>query len=160
MPDGKNYTDREEKRALARKKAEALLEQMTLQEKVGQLNQRLYGFRSYERYGDEIRLSEDFCREVEKYSGIGVLYGLYRADPWSERTYENGLYGEHAVRAYNQAQRYVLDHSRLKIPMLMSTECPHGHQALGGYLLPVNLAAGASFDIDLYEQACRVCARQ
>lgn len=160
MPDGKNYTDREEKRALARKKAEALLEQMTLQEKVGQLNQRLYGFRSYERDGDEIRLSEDFCREVEKYSGIGVLYGLYRADPWSERTYENGLYGEHAVRAYNQAQRYVLDHSRLKIPMLMSTECPHGHQALGGYLLPVNLAAGASFDIDLYEQACRVCARQ
>ena len=29
-----------------------LLSHMTLREKVGQLNQRLYGFRSYERKGD------------------------------------------------------------------------------------------------------------
>lgn len=142
------------------KKAKTLLKQMTLQEKVGQINQKLYGFEVYERDGDRILLSEKFREEAEKYSGIGVLYGLYRADPWSKRTYENGLYGIHAVRAYNEAQRHVMEHSRLHIPMLMSTECPHGHQALGGYLLPVNLAAGATFDPELYERACRVCARQ
>lgn len=154
MPNDKMTRDE------ARKKAKTLLEQMTLQEKVGQINQRLYGFGVYEREGDSIRLSKEFCEEAEKYSGIGVLYGLYRADPWSQRTYENGLYGIYAVRAYNQAQRYVMEHSRLHIPMLMSTECPHGHQALGGYLLPVNLAAGATFDPELYERACRVCAKQ
>ncbi len=32
---------------------------------------------------------------------------------------------------------------------MMSSECPHGHQALGGGLLPVNLAAGATFDPEL-----------
>lgn len=151
---------RTQARIQARQKAKELLEKMTLKEKVGQLNQRLYGFRCYEREEDKITLSEEFCLEAERYSGIGVLYGLYRADPWSERTYENGLFGIHAVRAYNEAQKYVMEHSRLHIPMLMSTECPHGHQALGGYLLPVNLSAGASFDPELYEQACRVCARQ
>ena len=67
------------------RRAKALLEEMTLAEKVGQLNQRLYGFRIYERKcvngEDTIELSEEFRQEVEKYSGLGVLYGLYRADP-------------------------------------------------------------------------------
>jgi len=35
-----------------------LLSHMTLREKVGQLNQRLYGFRAYERKGDEITLTK------------------------------------------------------------------------------------------------------
>ena len=69
------------------RRAKALLEEMTLAEKVGQLNQRLYGFRIYERKcvngEDTIELSEEFRQEVEKYSGLGVLYGLYRADPWA-----------------------------------------------------------------------------
>lgn len=147
-------------KAESKKRAKELLEKMTLREKVGQLNQRLYGFWCYEKQGDEVVLSEEFCAEVEKYSGLGVLYGLYRADPWSERNYENGLYGISAIHAYNQAQRYVIEHSRLGIPMLLSTECPHGHQALGGYLLPVNLAVGATFDPKLYEEACKISARQ
>ena len=44
------------------RRAKALLEEMTLAEKVGQLNQRLYGFRIYERKcvngEDTIELSE------------------------------------------------------------------------------------------------------
>ena len=34
-------------------RAKDLLGRMTLKEKVGQLNQRLYGFRIYERQGEE-----------------------------------------------------------------------------------------------------------
>ena len=34
-----------------------LLSHMTLREKVGQLNQRMYGFRAYERKGDEIKMT-------------------------------------------------------------------------------------------------------
>ena len=64
-------------------RAEDLLGRMTLREKVGQLNQRLYGFRIYERRGDEIILSQELKEEVERYGGLGVLYGLFRADPWS-----------------------------------------------------------------------------
>lgn len=143
-----------------RERAKELLSQMTLQEKIGQLNQRLYGFSIYKRNGQEIVLSDEFKEEVEKYSGLGVLYGLYRADPWSGKDFETGLTKDIAVHAYNQVQRYVIEHSRLGIPMLMSSECPHGHQALDGYLLPVNLAMGATFHPELVEEAYHICGKQ
>ena len=135
----------EDEKLAPRQRALDLLSRMTLREKVGQLTQRLYGFRVYERHGQEIALVEEFRQEVERYSGLGTLYGLYRADPWSGKDFTTGLDGALAPKARNQVQRYVLEHSRLRIPVLMSTECPHGHQALDGYLLPVNLAAGATF---------------
>ena len=46
-------------------RAKDLLGKMTLQEKVGQLNQRLYGFRIYERQGEEFTLTEEF-KETQK----------------------------------------------------------------------------------------------
>lgn len=148
----------------ARERAEDLLAKMTLTEKIGQLNQRLYGFRIYEKKqgeaGEIIELNEEFKEEVEKYSGLGCLYGLFRADPWADKDYVTGLSGVLAKKAYNQVQRYVIEHSRLGIPMLMSSECPHGHQALDGYLLPVNLAAGATFHPQLLKEAYSVCGRQ
>ena len=137
-----------------------LLSHMTLREKVGQLNQRLYGFRSYERKGDEITLTKETIEEAKYFGGLGVVYGLYRADPWSAKTEENGLTPEYAIKGYNLLQRCCLEHSRLGIPLLLSSECPHGHQALDGYLLPVNLAAGATFDPKLYKEAVSVCAHQ
>ena len=140
--------------------AKELLDKMTLQEKIGQLNQKLYGFGIYERNGEEISFSQEFKDEVEKYGGLGTLYGLYRADPWSQKNYENGLYGENAVKAYNKMQEYVLEHSRLRIPALLSTECPHGHQALDSYLLPVNLNMGATFNTELIHSAYSVCGKQ
>lgn len=139
---------------------DGLLAQMTLQEKIGQLCQRLYGFQIYEWDKEKLLLSDEFMREVEACGGLGTLYGLYRADPWSGRTYENGLTGERAVRTYNTIQKYVLEHSRLSIPVMMSSECPHGHQALDGYILPVNLAVGASFSPEHAGEAALVCARQ
>lgn len=137
-----------------------LLSHMTLREKVGQLNQRLYGFRAYERKGDEITLTKETIEEAKYFGGLGVVYGLYRADPWSAKTIENGLSKEYAIKGYNLLQRCCLEHSRLGIPLLLSSECPHGHQALDGYLLPVNLAAGATFDPKLYKEAVSVCAHQ
>ncbi len=147
-------------KASPRDRAADLLGRMTLREKTGQLTQRLYGFSCYERRGEEIVLSEEFRRETERYGGLGALYGLYRADPWSGKDFSTGLDGVLAPRARNQVQRYVLDHSRLGIPVLMTSECPHGHQGLDGYLLPVNLAAGASWSPKLLEEAAAVCGRQ
>ena len=137
-----------------------LLSKMTLNEKAGQLNQRLYGFSIYEYEGENFVLSQKFKDEVEKWGGIGTLYGLYRADPWSGRTEENGITPDKSMDAYNTVQRYVIEHSRLRIPALMSTECPHGHQALGGGILPVNTAAGCTFDEELLEDAYEACGRQ
>ncbi len=141
-------------------RAEDLLSRMTVREKVGQLNQHLYGFSCYRRCGQKIQLTDEFCSEVKKWSGLGVLYGLYRADPWSGRTWENGITPRMAPQACNTVQHYVVSHSKFGIPALMSSECPHGHQALGGYLLPTALAMGASFQPDLVRDAFSVCARQ
>jgi beta-glucosidase len=142
------------------RRAEDLLSRMTLREKVGQLNQRLYGFAVYERHGDEISLTKEFRDEVQRYGGMGTFYGLYRADPWSRRDYQTGIPTVLAAKAYNAVQRSVLEASRLGIPVLMSSECPHGHQALDGYLLPVNLCAGAAWNPALLRDAYGVCARQ
>ena len=97
-------------------RAEDLLRRMTLREKVGQLNQRLYGFAEYEVRGGEFVPGEGFKAEVERYSGLGALYGLYRADPWSKRDFSNGLEGALAPAARNAVQRYVIERSRLGIP--------------------------------------------
>jgi len=144
----------------AGERAALLLKQMTTREKVGQLNQRLFGFRCFERQGEEIRLLPELMKEVEKWNGLGFLYGLQRADPWSARNYENGIDKSMAAAAANKVQQYVMEHSRLHIPVLLTEECPHGHQALDGYLLPVNLASGASFDPELVHRAFEVCGRQ
>ncbi len=141
-------------------RAEDLLSRMTLREKVGQLTQRLYGFGIYTRQGDQVHFNDEFEEEVRRYSGLGTLYGLHRADPWSGRDFETGLTGLLSVKARNQVQKYVMDHSRLGIPVLFSTECPHGHQALDGYLLPVNLASGCSFAPELLKAAAEVCGQQ
>lgn len=137
-----------------------LISRMSVREKAGQLNQRLYGFASYERTGNDIVLTRTFTDEVKKWGGLGVLYGLYRADPWSGRNFDTGITNRLVPRVYNLIQRYVVEHSRFGIPVLMSSESPHGHQALDGYLLPVSLAMGATFNVNLVESAFGVCAGQ
>lgn len=137
-----------------------LLSKMTISEKIGQLNQRLYGFNIYNRKNDEFELTDEFKNEVERYSGLGVLYGLYRADPWSQKDENNGITIKLSKKAYNFVQRYVIEHSRLHIPMLLSSECPHGHQAIEGYLLPVNLAVGAAFNPELLYRSALAVGKQ
>lgn len=149
-----------DKNRAPKERAADLLARMSLREKAGQLAQRLYGFWCYDIRGGKMTLSREFCDEVERCGGLGTLYGLYRADPWSKRDFAGGLAGADTKRAYNLMQRYVIEHSRLGIPMLLSTECPHGHQSLDGYLLPVNLAAGAAWNPPLLRKAYRVCGEQ
>lgn len=146
------------------KRVEDLLSRMSVTEKVGQLNQRLCGFQAFERVEHEdgsvtFELNDYFKNEAARY-GIGVLYGLFRADPWSQKTYENGITAKEAAQVYNQVQKYVMEHSRLGIPMLMSTENPHGLQSLDGYIIPVNLASGCTFHPELLKKAFGVTRKQ
>lgn len=63
-------------------RAEHLLSLMTLEEKVGQLVQ-LFGWKTYRREEKGVALDEAFKEAVER-GGIGSLYGVLRADPWTE----------------------------------------------------------------------------
>ncbi|KWX80863.1 beta-glucosidase [Paenibacillus riograndensis] len=130
-----------------------LLSRMTLREKIGQLNQRMYGWDAYAWENGELVLTEAFRQEVAAGGGMGALYGLFRSDPWSGVDYSNGITVADSASAANKVQRYIREHTRLGIPVLLSEECPHGHQALDGTLLPVNLAVGATWNPQLMEQA-------
>lgn len=129
-----------------------LLGKMTLKEKVGQVNQHLYGWKVYEKNEDgKIELTEYFKEHVKWGGGLGALYGLFRADPWSQVTYENGISPEESRDVRNKIQHYIKKHSRLGIPALFVEECPHGHQALDSVSYPTNIGRGAMFNTDLVQ---------
>ncbi|MFI6650466.1 glycoside hydrolase family 3 N-terminal domain-containing protein [Streptomyces sp. NPDC050529] len=137
-----------------------LLSRMTLTEKVGQVNQRMYGWDAYERDASGHHLTDAFRTEVAAFDGMGALYGLQRADPWSGVTEATGIGAADGARVSDAVQRHVVETTRLGIPVLLVEEMPHGLQALDGTLLPVNLAVGATWNPDLYEEAAALAAAQ
>lgn len=137
-----------------------LLARMTLTEKVGQVNQRMYGWEAYERTADGHRLTDAFRAEVAAYDGMGALYGLQRADPWSGVGFADGITAADGAQVADVVQRYVVENTRLGIPVLLVEEVPHGHQALDGTVMPVNLAVGATWDPELYEAAAAGAAAE
>lgn len=143
-----------------RERAIDLLARLSLREKVGQVNQGLYGFSCYTRTGDTFTLTEECLAEIEHWGGLGVLYGLYRADPWSNRNASTGIPPHLAAKAYNLVQQTVINNSRFGIPVLMTAEASHGMTSVGGYLLPANLAMAATFNPTLCRDAFGVYGKQ
>lgn len=138
-----------------------LLARMTLREKVGQLNQRMYGWDAYRRTpSGSFELTEALYTETARFAGLGALYGLFRADAWSGVDHSNGPGAQDSAALAELVQRHVIGSSRLGIPALFVEEVPHGHMALDGTVLPVNLAVGATWDPDLYECAAAHAAAE
>ncbi|SDM56046.1 glycoside hydrolase family 3 N-terminal domain-containing protein [Sediminibacillus halophilus] len=142
----------EDKSFPTEERVDRLLKEMTLKEKVGQLNQKLYGWQAYRKTEDGYELTDLFKKHVEQFDGMGALYGLFRADPWSAVDFNNGIAVEDSAMVTNMIQKYLEDNTRLGIPVLFSEECPHGHQALGSTLYPTNIGAGASWNPSLQRQ--------
>lgn len=136
------------------RRAKDLVKQMTLREKVGQLAQKFFGFEAYTRDANgEIILTEAFKDYVLRFGGIGRLYGLFRADPWSKRSYQTGgIVAAERERAYNLLQKFVVENTRLGIPVLVEDDAPHGRQILDSVIYPVSLNVGCSFNPALYAQ--------
>lgn len=137
-------------------RAQQLLGLMTLEEKAAQLVQP-FGWQAYEHTDGEITLTEDFKRQVAE-TGIGSLYGMLRADPWTGVTLASGLSPRQGAEAVNALQRYAIENSRLGIPILIGEECSHGHMAIGATVFPVPLSLGSSWNVDLYREMCRAVA--
>ncbi len=137
-------------------RAQQLLGLMTLEEKAAQLVQP-FGWQAYEHTDGEITLKEDFKRQVAE-TGIGSLYGMLRADPWTGVTLASGLSPRQGAEAVNALQRYAIENSRLGIPVLIGEECSHGHMAIGATVFPVPLSLGSSWNVDLYREMCRAVA--
>lgn len=138
-----------------------LLGRLTLKEKVGQVNQHLYGWKVYERDADgKIVLTDYFKDHVAWGGGLGALYGLFRADPWSEVTYDNGITPEESREVVELVQDYLMEHSRMKIPALIVEECPHGHQGLNSVSYPTNIGRGSMFNPDMMRKMSEMMAEE
>ena len=114
------------------RRVEALLKQMSLEEKVGQLNQYSYGTPT----GPETGRSavEEAIRRGEVGSFLNVT------DPVLS----------------NRLQRIAMEESRLKIPLIFGLDVIHGYRTI----FPIPLALSSTWDADLVERVSRIAANE
>ena len=125
-------------------RVENLLQQMTTEEKIGQLAMTM-GWSYYERDGQSFRLTDRFEQDMGQ-KLIGGLWAVMRADPWTQKTFDNGLNPPMALKLSNAMQRWVREHTRLGIPLFLAEECPHGHMAIGSTVIPTGLGRASTFN--------------
>ena len=140
------------------KRAKLLTAQMTLEEKIGQL-QSPYGWEMYRRSGDSVMLTDTFRHAVGQ-DRIGMLWGAFRADPWTQKNLETGLTPRMAARLANAMQRYAIEHSRLGIPLFLAEEAPHGHMAIGATVFPTAPGQASTWNPGLIREMGAVIAAE
>ena len=111
-----------------------LLSQMTLQEKVDQLRQ--------------CNLSNETSDGEFKPGALERIFGDKGAG-----TLESPFFYTHDIaKLYNQAQKYLVEETRLGIPGLLISECLHGHLAVGSTIFPQVIGLGSTWNPSLIEQ--------
>ena len=116
-------------------KIQELLSRMTLQEKIGQLNQR--NICAYDEHVEEIK------QEVRE-GKIGSLLFSGSAIP------ENGGMEAFDLDFTRELQEAAME-SRLKIPLLLGRDVIHGFETI----FPIPLMMAASFDDRLIRHGCQ-----
>ena len=114
------------------RKIDALLKQMSLEEKVGQLNQYSYGQPTGPATGRSA--VEESIRRGEVGSFLNVT------DP----------------ALNNRLQRLAMEESRLKIPLIFGLDVIHGYRTI----FPVPLALASTWDAGLVERVSRIAAEE
>lgn len=114
------------------KKIDALLQKMTLEEKVGQLVQYSAGQPTGPGTG-----RTDYDDMIQK-GQIGALFNITTA------------------REANVFQRVAMEKSRLKIPLVFGLDVIHGYRTE----FPIPLGLAATWDPELVQKAARVAARE
>ena len=123
----------------------ALLEQMTLDEKLAQL-------RAYWMFDLQTQGELDFQKVAVCFKdGIGQITRVAGASM---------LHPLAAARAANSLQRFLVEHTRLGIPAIVHEECCSGAMALGGTTFPQMIGLAGSFQPELAEQMADVIRRQ
>ncbi|MGW1453969.1 glycoside hydrolase family 3 N-terminal domain-containing protein [Salegentibacter agarivorans] len=135
-----------------------LLSLMTLEEKIGQLTTPL-GWKMYSKKGDKATISELYKEEIRT-RHIGGLWGLLRADPWTQKTLETGLHPKEAAKITNEIQKYVIENSRLGIPLLLEEEAMHGHMAIGTTVFPTAIGQASTWNPELIKKMAEAIAEE
>ena len=117
-------------------RAREILSDMTLSEKVGQLNQ--ITITPYTGKTDELK-------ELIRSGGVGSIILA------SSATAGNDPQGHVNVELYRDLQRIAVEQSRTGIPMIYGRDVIHGHRTV----YPIPLASAASFNEELVEKCYR-----
>ncbi|UII77216.1 beta-glucosidase BglX [Flagellimonas sp. HMM57] len=112
---------------------EALLEKMTLEEKIGQLNLLTPG--------GGVATGSVVSKNVEKKIKAGQVGGLF------------GVSGPERVRT---AQELAVNNTRLKIPLLFGSDVIHGYKTT----FPIPLGLSSSWDMDVIAKVARISATE
>lgn len=112
---------------------EALLAEMTLEEKIGQLNLLTPG--------GGVATGAVVSQDVEEKIRAGLVGGIF------------GVSGPADIR---KAQEIAVNHSRLGIPLLIGSDVIHGYKTT----FPIPLGLSASWDMELIEETARTAARE
>lgn len=139
-------------------RVEDLLSKMTLEEKAGQLVMTM-GWEYYEKTGNQYVLTEKFKDAIQT-RHIGSTWAVMRADPWTQKTLQNGLTPEAAHNLTNEMQLWNRKNTRLGIPLLFAEEAPHGHMAIGTMVLPTAIGRASTFDKTLEGKLGWLVARE
>ncbi|MBG9217870.1 glycoside hydrolase family 3 C-terminal domain-containing protein, partial [Bacteroides ovatus] len=99
-------------------------------------------------------------KQLIKERNAGMLWATYRADPWTKKTLANGLNPELAAKAGNALQKYVMENTRLGIPMFLAEEAPHGHMAIGATVFPTGIGMAATWSPELVKKVGQVIAKE
>jgi len=115
-------------------KVEALLKRMTLEEKIGQMNQ---------------------------YTGFWEVTGPAPEEGDAQKKYDQlrkGLVGSmlnvNGAAATREVQKIAVEQSRLKIPLIIGYDVIHGYKTM----FPIPLGESASWDLAAIEQSARIAA--
>ncbi|WP_430969102.1 beta-glucosidase BglX [Spongiimicrobium sp. 2-473A-2-J] len=110
-----------------------LLQKMTLEEKIGQLNLLTPG--------GGVATGAVISQNVEEKIKAGQVGGLF------------GIAGPAKIRI---VQELAIRQTRLKIPLLIGSDVIHGYKTT----FPIPLGSSASWDMELLERAARMAARE
>lgn len=67
-----------------------------------------------------------------------------------------GIFGTRGAAKLKKVQQIAVEHSRLKIPLLIGLDVIHGHQTV----FPIPLAISCSWNMDLIEQSAQIAATE
>lgn len=140
----------------SRKRAEALLRRMTLDEKIAQL------------HSIWLTLHEDGTLTLKTITGLTpsdqpedpfehIKNGIGQITRPLGAQYIGAMKG---VRSLNRLQRFLVKETRLGIPALPHEECLAGLMAEEATNFPASIAIGASWDEDLVERVARAIAKE
>jgi beta-glucosidase len=132
-----------------------LLERLTLEEKVGQLNMPcVYERRLGATDAAKLEGCRRFAAGVQE-PGVGPGGGFF--------TLPNTILHEgprQQAIVLNELQRVALEKTRLGIPLLQTEEGTHGLMCSGGTIFPEGLALGSTWDLDLLSEVYSAVARE